>query len=67
METIENVEFSYGESQEYILIREKGWSGEDINLLLTESDFKVLRKRAEKMAHIIPETNGGGFLSRWFG
>ena len=66
METIENVEFAYGELQEYILIREKDFEGNDINLLLTEHDLNHLVGRAEKMAHIIPEKNGR-FLKRWFG
>jgi len=65
METIENVEFTYGECLEYILIREKDLEGNDINLLLTEHELKHLVDRAERKAQVIPENNGN-FLSRWF-
>ena len=55
METIENVDFTFGELQNYILIREKDLTGKKVDLLLTDNEVQLFRERAEKMAHIIPE------------
>ena len=55
METIENVDFNFGELQNYILIREKDLTGKNVDLLMTDKEIQLFRERAEKMAHIIPE------------
>ena len=55
METIENVEFTFGELQNYILIRDKDLTGQTVDLLVTDREIQIFRERAEKMAHIIPK------------
>jgi len=55
METIENVEFTFGELQRYILIRDKDLTGQKVDLLVTDREIQIFRERAEKMAHIIPK------------
>ena len=55
METIENVDFSFGELQSYILIRDKDLTGKNVELLVTDKEVQLFRERAERMAHIIPE------------
>ena len=66
METIENVDFSFGELQSYILIRDKDLTGKNVELLVTDKEVQLFRERAERMAHIIPKKRKKYWLFRWF-